>query len=396
MPKIKFTQERIDTLPLPEAGRVDYYDSGQPKLVCRVSSTGVKSFVLLKWTGTNTVRVTLGRFPDISVAEARKKAIEGLVQLSKGVNPTEQKRIKKARSITLQEIFDQYLANKTDLREASISDYTYKLKQGFSDWLNKPVNEITPNMVLARRRQLSASGGGVDHKLRVLRFLLHYAVRRKVIDVNPVSAITEEKLWTTPTRRKRLIPREKLKVWYEAVLALENEKAKVYLLCLLYTGLRDSDVRYMEWVDVDFDKDCLLARDTKNGTDFTAYISPQLKPHLRALQALTGDGQYLFPGATKDGVMAIPRSPIQQVYQDTGIEFSSHDLKRTFLTIGEAAAVPFSLLKALANHKTGRDVTEGYIIAEAHTLRQATFKIADEIAARLVNDNVVSLKKRVV
>ena len=396
MPKIKFTQERIDTLPLPESGRVDYHDLGQPKLVCRVSSSGVKTFTLLKWTGTNTLRVTLGRFPDISVAKAREKAIEGLLQLSKGVNPTEAKRIKKARSITLQELFDQYLANKNNLREATVSDYSYKLKQGFSDWLDKPVNTITPNMVLARRRQLNASVGGVDAKLKVLRFLLHYAVRRKIIEVNPVSAITEEKLWEDPVRRQRLIPREKLKSWYAAVLALENEKARVYLLVLLYTGLRDSDVRYMEWADVDFDKDCFLARDTKNGSDFVAYIAPQLKPHLRALQALTGEGKYLFTGDNSDGVMAIPRRSIEQIVRETGIEFSSHDLKRTFLTIGEAAAVPFSLLKTLANHKTGNDVTSGYIIAEAHTLRQATFKIADEITSRLATDNVVSLKKRVV
>ena len=45
--KINFTQDRIRNLPIPEVGRLDYYDIKVPKLTCRVSYTGSKSFVLL-------------------------------------------------------------------------------------------------------------------------------------------------------------------------------------------------------------------------------------------------------------------------------------------------------------------------------------------------------------
>ena len=163
----------------------------------------------------------------------------------------------------------------------------------------------------------------------------------------------------------------------------------------MHTGLRDQDVRYLEWKDIYFKKDCFVARDTKNHTDFTAYIAPQIKPYLRGLQALTGDNQYLFPGDSIDGVMNIPKKPIAQVCKETGLEFSSHDLKRTFLTIGEATMIPFSLLKALANHKTDSDVTGGYINPEAKTLKSATFKIADYIHQHVSPDidNVISINK---
>ncbi|MFA6163280.1 MAG: integrase family protein [Methylobacter sp.] len=390
--KINFTQDRIRNLPVPEQGRVDYHDSGCPKLTCRVSSTGIKSFVLLKWNGKNTQRITLGKFPDLSVNHARELSRQGLSDMATGINPTEEKRKQRLRGITLQELLDKYLADKTDLREASVYDYTQKINQGFSDWLNKPINEITRDMILARRRQLT---GGRDNKLRVLRLLMHYAVKTlKALDENPVNVLTDGKLWTPPTRKKRMIPSDNLKVWYNAVLNLENEKAKVYLLILLHTGLRDQDVRYLEWADIDFKSDCLLARDTKNKTDFTAYIAPQIKPYLRSLQALTGDTRYLFPGDSKDGVMNIPRKPIAQISKQTGIEFSSHDLKRTFLTLGEAAHIPFSLLKSLANHKTNSDVTGGYINPEENTLRSATFKIADFIQDRVgdAGDNVINIR----
>lgn len=395
MPKINFTQDRIKNLPIPKEGRVDYYDIEIPKLTCRVSSTGTKSFVLLKWTGKTMQRVTLGRVTDLSVSDARKKATTALTELAQGINPTEEKRKKKIREITLQELLDRYLSDKADLREASILDYTKKINQGFSDWLNKPINEITRDMVTARRKQFE---GGRDNKLRVLRLLMRYAVvTLKALDENPVDILKDGGLWAKPKRKKRMIPSDNLKDWYQSVLSLDNEKAKVYLLLLLHTGLRDQDVRYLEWKDVDFKNDCFIARDTKNHSDFTAYIAPQIKPYLRNLHALTGDNQYLFPGDSKEGVMNIPRKPIAQVCKETGIEFSSHDLKRTFLTIGEAAMIPFSLLKALANHQTDADVTGGYINPEANTLRQATFKIAGYIQERVAasGDNVFSIKKAV-
>lgn len=309
-----------------------------------------------------------------------------------GIDPAEEKRKQRLRGITLQELLNKYLSDKTDLREASKLDYTKKITQGFSDWLNKPINEITRDMVLARRKQFE---GGRDNKLRVLRLLMRYAVTTlKALDENPVDVLRDGSLWKAPTRKKRMIPSDKLKDWYKAVLNLDNEKAKVYLLLLLHTGLRDQDVRYLEWKDVDLQRDCITARDTKNHTDFTTYIAPQIKPYLRSLQGLTGNGRFVFEGNNADGVMDIPRKPIAQVCKITGVEFSSHDLKRTFLTIGEASMIPFSLLKALANHKTDGDVTGGYINPEANTLKQAINKIADYIQQHTTPDseNVQPLK----
>lgn len=390
--KINFTQGRVRDFPTPVSGRVDYHDSGCPKLTCRVSSTGVKSFVVLKWTGKTMQRVTLGRFPDMSVADARIKTQATLTDMVNGVNPVEKKRKERLRGMTLQELLDRYLGDKIGLRELSVLDYTNKINQGFQDWLNKPINEITRDMVLARRKQFT---GGADNKMRVLRLLMRYAVvTLKALDDNPVDVMKDGSLWAKPTRRKRMIPSDNLKDWYNAVLHLENEQAKVYLLLLLHTGLRDQDIRYLEWNDVDFKNDCFIARDTKNSSDFTAYLAPQIKPYLRALQDKTGSGRYVFPGDSKDGVMGIPRKPIAQICNQTGVTFSSHDLKRTFLTIGEAAMIPFSLLKALANHQTDGDVTGGYINPEANTLRQATFKIADTIQRLTTpdDDNVVPMK----
>ncbi len=392
--KLNFTQQRIRNLPLPEKGRKDYWDTDVQKLCCRVSSSGTKSFSITKRLTTGRLqRVTLGQWPEVSVSQARKLALAALSEIADGHNPNELKRKKRYRSMTLQQLFDTYLDDKQDgLREATILDYTKKLNQGFKDWLNKPVNTITREMVKARRNSFT---GGRDNKMRVLRLLMSYAHKTlKIIDNNPVDILTDGKLWDRPVRRERIIALQDLKKWYDAVLNLDNEKAKVYLLILIHTGLRDKDVRHLEWADVDFKNNSMTARDTKNHTDFTVYIAPQIKPYLRNLKQLTGQSRFLFPGDSKDGVMGIPRKPITQVSHNSGVEFSSHDLKRTFLTIGEAAMIPFSLLKTLANHKTQNDVTGGYINSEAETLKAATFKIADYIQQHTSpnENNILTLK----
>lgn len=226
---------------------------------------------------------------------------------------------------------------------------------------------------------------------------MNSALALKIIDESPTDVLkkSELDLWSKPTRKSRIIPADRLHDWYEAVLLLTNLKAKTYLLLLLYTGLRANEALHMEWKNVDFKNDTLTVMDTKNHSNFTTYIPRQLKPYLRNLQELTGSDTFVFPGDTDDGVMAIPRWPLEQVTLKTGVEFSSHDLRRTFATIAEAALLPETIIKRLLNHATDNNVTSGYIRTEANTLKQAVDRIAEFIQDRVADDgnNVVSIKK---
>ena len=64
-------------------------------------------------------------------------------------------------------------------------------------------------------------------------------------------------------------------------------------------------------------------------------------------------------GYNADGVMAIPRKPLDQITSRTGIEFSSHNLRRIFATIANASLLPETIIKRLLNHATDNSVTGG-------------------------------------
>jgi integrase len=398
--KIKFTQERIRNLPIPEKGRVDYYDTKVPKLTCRVSSTGNKSFVVLKKNSLGSVqRITLGRFPDWTVDKAQYEAENVVIpELAQGINPAEKKRTAKIKKMTLSELMTQYIEQKgVKLSEGTAVDYRKKLNEGFADWLTRPVNTITREMVAKRHKQLSGSGTSKDNKMRVLRLLMNSAVALRVIEENPVNILkkSELALWSKPVRKDRIVPADKLQDWYSSVIELSNLKAKTYLLLLLYTGLRANEALYLEWKNVDFNNDTLTVIDTKNHSNFTTYIPSQLKPYMRNLQTLTGESIFVFTGNKADGVMAIPRWPLDQITKKTGIEFSSHDLRRTFATIAEASLLPETIIKRLLNHATDNNVTGGYIRTESNTIKQAINRISGFIHDHVSPDieNIVSINK---
>jgi integrase len=393
-----FTQQRIEKLPIPEKDRKDYYDTEVSKLICRVSSTGNKSFCVLKRMANGKLqRVTLGKFPDVSVSEARKMAQSALTGLAQGINPTEKKRADKIKKMTLSELMAKYIEQKgLKLSSATANDYQKKLNEGFPDWLDKPVNTITREMVAARHKNLPGKSVTKDNKMRILRLLMRYALALKIIEESPTDILkkSELALWSKPTRKSRIIPADSLKDWYEAVLQLTNPKAKTYLLLLLYTGLRANEALHLEWKNVDFKNDNLTVMDTKNHSNFTTYIPMQLKPYLRNLFEVTGGNIFVFPGDNADGVMAIPRWPLEQVTLKTGVEFSSHDLRRTFATIAEASLLPETIIKRLLNHTTDNCVTGGYIRTEANTMKQAIDRIAGFIQDHVApdNQNVFTLK----
>lgn len=386
---IHFTQARISKLQAPETGRDEYYDDESRRLMCRVSCTGAKTFAVVKWANGKTHRVTIGTTSDVSVSEARNKEKEILSLINSGINPTDAKRKNEASLTTLSSVLDLYLEDR-DLKEYTVKDYRYKLKQGFSDWLSTPVSSITEEMVLKRHKKISKTGKtSANTNMRVLRLTLNYAKALGMIDGNPTSILSKARLWHKNNRKDRVIPSDKLQAWHEAVEGLTNQKAKVFFLMLLYMGFRSGEGLTLEWSQVDLKKKSIMLIDTKNGTNHQLPIPVPLIKHLENLQKQTGGHKWVFSGRDPEIHMKHPREPMKAVTKMSGVEFSPHDCRRTFATIAEAVNLPMSMIKRLMNHVTTNDVTGGYIITEEETLRAAINKIASYITAKVLSDGSV-------
>ncbi|TCT18993.1 tyrosine-type recombinase/integrase [Thiobaca trueperi] len=122
-----------------------------------------------------------------------------------------------------------------------------------------------------------------------------------------------------------------------------------------------------------------MVPDTKNHEPHTLPLSDFLFDLLtsRRTQAAPGD-RYVFASDTnRAGHLGDIQRQLNRVTARSGITFTLHDLRRTFMTTAEGLDISAYAVKRLANHKTSGDVTAGYVITDVERLRKPMQAVAD-------------------
>lgn len=389
---MRITKSFVDKAPIPEPkpGQVStqnfYRDTAIPGFALRVTSGGAKSFIVEKRVNGRVKRITLGRYGNLTVEQARTEAMKILGKVATGGDPIAEKRERYARSVSLIEVYRDYLATRKDLKDSTIHDYNRIMNISFEEWLKKPVAEITKDMVERKHRELGKrSEARANNSMRVLRALINHAMSKyedakgnPIILVNPVERLSQTRAWYKVERRKNLIKPHQLKDWYEATLQLNQETTRDYLHFLLFTGLRRTEAAQLRWEYVNFEDQTFTIPDTKNGESHTLPFSDFVETMLTRRYE-SQHGHFVFPSDSRTGYIQDPRKAILKVSELSGVDFRLHDLRRTFITIAESRDIPAYALKRLLNHKDKSDVTSGYIITDVTRLKEPMQKISDFI-----------------
>lgn len=393
---MRITKSFVDKAPIPQpkSGQVstqDFYrDTAIPGFALRVTSGGAKSFIVEKRVNGRVKRITLGRYGNLTVEQARTEAMKILGKVATGGDPIAEKRERYARSVSLNEVYRDYLATRKALKDSTIHDYNRIMSGAFEDWLKKPIAEITKDMVERKHRELGKrSEARANNSMRVLRALINHAMSKyedakgnPIILVNPVERLSQTRAWYRVERRKNLIKPHQLKDWYEATLQLNQETTRDYLHFLLFTGLKRTEAAQLRWEYVNFEDQTFTIPDTKNGESHTLPFSDFIETML-IRRYENRQGHFVFPSDSRTGYIQDPRKAILKVSELSGVDFRLHDLRRTFITIAECRDIPAYALKRLLNHKDKADVTSGYIINDVNRLREPMQKIAGFIVQQL-------------
>ena len=91
--KFAFTKTAIEELSPKASKRVWHGDLKVRGLMVVVYSNGKKSFYLNRRVGGRMEKLVLGRFPDLSVDAARRRAEQLNSKIAEGENPAETKRV---------------------------------------------------------------------------------------------------------------------------------------------------------------------------------------------------------------------------------------------------------------------------------------------------------------
>jgi integrase len=393
---INFTKATLDSLVPAKPGTRDYFNDTKVRgLQLSVTDRGAKTFCLYRRMGGRPTRYTLGRYPDLTPENARKKAESIAGRVALGQDVADGDRQAKNRRVTLGQIFERFKVVRHRLRPTTLQGYKNLLNSCFEDWSSRPAIEITKDKVGARHLKLTQERGpaSADGAMRFLRSLLNFANGEyesadgiPLLPDNPVRRLSQTRAWHRAKRRTTVIRRDQLRSWFEGVLALKSggspdtQSALVadYLMLLILTGLRRSEAAQLRWSDVSLRAKTLTVRDTKNHEDHTLPLSDFLYDLLAARQRISGVG-YVFPGSGVRGYLQEPRPQMNKVRERSGVPFHLHDLRRTFATVADSLDIPAYALKTLLNHKMRQDVTAGYVIADVERLRVPMQRITDYV-----------------
>lgn len=212
--------------------------------------------------------------------------------------------------------------------------------------------------------------------MRVLRALFNFASGqyedaqgKSLVTENPVRRLSQTRAWYRIERRQSYIKSHELKAWYAGLQTTQNEVLRDYLLLILLTGLRRQEAATLKWSDVDLSAKSFTLVKTKNNETHTLPLSDFIY-NLLLNRKKNQVNDYVFPGAGAAGHIIEPRKLMAQVTKSSGVHFTVHDLRRTFITIAESLDIPAYALKRLMNHKMSNDVTAGYIIVDVERLRK--------------------------
>lgn len=406
MQKFKFMKRTIENLSFTEKGKqVDYWDSELKGFGCRVSAT-TKTYIVMSRVNGKLTRISLGKHGIITPDKAREEAIKTLSKLNDGININDEKKKAKDRGITLQKVYDKYLIARPQMKKTTITVDKSLLKCNFSDWLNKPIQDITRDMIAKRHLKLAGEShqNNANNAMRLFRRLYNFAASLSDgnLPTNPVQRLSDSRQWFKVSRRQTVLKEHELPLWYDALQKLDNPVIADYLLLLLLTGLRKNEGIAINWSSVDMKDKSFTITDTKNSKPLTLPMSDMLY-ELFTRRQKQKENAFVFPGPGKKGHLIEPKKQVAAIERITcrinnnvatddelealkakspdevisGIKFCLHDLRRTFASIAEGV-VSYSVLKRLMNH-SDKDVTQGYIVLGVDKLRHPMQQITDTI-----------------
>lgn len=391
MPKVKMTTLWLSKIK-PEGRRVEYSDETTPGLRLRVNQQSMQWCYAYKPIGGHSFRrITLGPYPGLSLAEARKKAIEFRAQVYAGNDPAPRIQEQK-KTPTFAELCEEYLEKHAIHKRSRAEDERIIKRELTPRWGTIRADKITRRQVIALLDEIVGRGSPImaNRTLALVRKIFNWALSRDILESTPCLRI---KAPAPERRRDRWLSDEEIRAVWEAFDA-EPQSGDIFKLLLL-TGQRKGEVTAMEWADVDLNAALwtIPPEKAKNGM---RHVVPLSGPALKILKALPRKNEWVFPSPRRVcGHVKNLGKAHQRVQELSGVQFHIHDLRRTAATGMARLGVDRVVIAKVLNH-TDRSVTAIY---ERHSyenqVRRALEKWADHVM-RLIGQEtgkVITLPK---
>jgi integrase len=371
MPTKKLTDLFVERVKGPSRGRVEYFDAAFPGLALRVTDRGHKSWSLHYRMHGRLRRFTLGTYPAIKPAQARREAAEALDRARQGVDPSIEKQARRLARSPETETFGAISRDYVDhYVRPNLAAATYKETKrilesdGLPEWHNRPISSIARREVIAVIDAITARGATVqaNRTLARLRALFRWAIEKDRLQASPIAGMKPPtKEWS----RDRALSDDELR-WFWAACNEVSWPFGPLAQLLLLTAQRRDEVAGAEWPEIDLDKRIwtIPREKAKNDRAHEVQLSTGAIEVLRSLPRI-GDGLlFTTTGTTpvsgfsrakermRAAMLTAKRNELGKT--DGAIpEWTLHDLRRTATTGMARLNFPPHVVDKILNHTSG-------------------------------------------
>ena len=339
MPKKSLTELTVKNLKPPHKGQETTWDTQLTGFGVRCSQGGAKSFVVMH--GKNRRRVTIGRYPLVSLAAARQRAKEVLFTAS--LHPD------KRPSPPFDEALQRYLKlREPELKPRTFIEYKRLLTNHFA-FGETSVDDITTSDVADAIDRIERPGERA-HAYVALKVFFNWCLEREYCAGNPMAVIRKPKL---PSAKERVLSDDELAAIWEATEDLGKYGTIVRLL--MTTGQRRQQIACLQsdWID-----------DERKVIHFPAEIMKNNRDHVLPFGTLTDylllgtipvQGYYFSPvGLAGRPFTAWSKNKrrLDQRLPDMD-PWTLHDLRRTWSTNAARLDIAPHITDRVLSHVTG-------------------------------------------
>ncbi|MDH7639492.1 tyrosine-type recombinase/integrase [Sphingomonas oryzagri] len=256
-------------------------------------------------------KLAIGRYPDVSLGDARKARDLAREAASGGIDPAAAKRreriaAKVAAGTTFGDVALEYIEKAE--REGRSPATINKLRWS-RDWLmpalgHRPVDQVEPHELLAVLKRQEAKGN-LETAKRTRAFasrVFRYAVATARAKADPAALLLGAVAAPRPTHLAAIIDPKRAGELLRAIDDYSGQPITRFALALSpHVFVRPGELRQAEWVEVDFEAAIwrIPAARMKKRREHVVPLSRQSIAILKQLQGLTGNGRYVFPALGK-------------------------------------------------------------------------------------------------
>lgn len=341
---MKITKSQVDKLEY-KGKDAFYWDSELKGFGVKVTKSK-KTFIVQARANKRSIRKNIANVGTLTPEQARKQAQVFLGEIAKGIDINAEAKKEKAKGITLKEAYNDYKQTKK-LRETTITGYDCAMNKAFNDWQNKELTKINRDMIEKRFKDLSKTAPtGTNLYFRCLRAVFNFAIEKYCVDgeptipSNPCNRISALKIWNEVKPRSRYVRPSQIKMFFHGLTIDRTDSehlatVKKQCMFILFTGARDQEAASLKRKNIDFEEKTITFENTKNHRMHILPFGEWFGEFLADLCENKQPNDYLFAANNRLGHLKDHRKAVKQISDDCGVEFSLHDLRRTFASIVE-------------------------------------------------------------